>query len=509
MHPPQPYQPPGPPLPSLPSISKSTQLAKKSLVGRILSPKPLNRGAVKNILAKAWEDIGDFQITDMGSNMFLFSFSDKKEVIQILRKGPLDILLDSNPWTPAGGHDNHNKKLQPCGGRANILTWWGSGDKLDSKGVPGRQDQKIGSQPNDSVQGGYPKVQERKTEREAKEDPENIPKYYVEFPEDEVQDESNNLSRMTIQPEEESNLIVGWNNSLSLKRLRDDNSAKDDDSLSATDSNQGSKKLKSIPWKTGGAIEGSLGEILSFLASNNWALWWPDTVLEKSSGCSNHQVHPQLHSHRSVQQYRPKSLVGNLCDGNPRSRERRNLWPSLGSLQLNPQNPWCILGDFNELLSLSEKQGLHPPNSQVQRRDRNKLFRLRDDTGQWREGQQNMECMVLDYFKQMFKAEGDSSFQESAFVGGRLIQDNLVIAQEVAKDKGELLGLTLAPTSPPLTHLLFADEVVLFAKAESQEILQVEWSSPGRYIGLPANWGKSKVSSLSWLKEKILQKIEG
>ncbi|KAJ1420181.1 Zinc finger, CCHC-type [Sesbania bispinosa] len=82
---------------------QSSLLAKRSLLGRILSQKPLNRGAVKNILAKAWEGYGDFQIIDMGKNLFLFSFSDKKEALEIIKKGPwfiMGFLLSLQFWVP-------------------------------------------------------------------------------------------------------------------------------------------------------------------------------------------------------------------------------------------------------------------------------------------------------------------------------------------------------------------------------------------------------------------------
>lgn len=35
------------------------------------------------------------------------------------------------------------------------------------------------------------------------------------------------------------------------------------------------------------------------------------------------------------------------------------------------------------------------------------------------------------------------------------------------------------------------------------------WDNPGKYLGLPTDWGRSKVLALSWIKENILRKIEG
>lgn len=47
-------------------------------------------------------------------------------------------------------------------------------------------------------------------------------------------------------------------------------------------------------------------------------------------------------------------------------------------------------------------------------------------------------------------------------------------------------------------------------KAIIADILQMEtWVHPGKYLGLPSEQGRPKTASLFWVKEKILQKIEG
>ncbi|XP_025681990.1 uncharacterized protein [Arachis hypogaea] len=37
----------------------------------------------------------------------------------------------------------------------------------------------------------------------------------------------------------------------------------------------------------------------------------------------------------------------------------------------------------------------------------------------------------------------------------------------------------------------------------------VSWEDPGRYLGLPTRWGRSKNRALEWIKEKILDKMQG
>lgn len=36
-----------------------------------------------------------------------------------------------------------------------------------------------------------------------------------------------------------------------------------------------------------------------------------------------------------------------------------------------------------------------------------------------------------------------------------------------------------------------------------------EWSNPGKYLGVPTDWGRSRSNALGWIKEKILAKVDG
>lgn len=112
--------------------------------------------------------------------------------------------------------------------------------------------------------------------------------------------------------------------------------------------------------------------------------------------------------------------------------------------------------------------------------------------------------------------------------------------------------MQLSVGRPILTHLFFADDATFFGKAAEENMYQLVeilnkytqhsgqrinisksgviagkfmaprlkgslarilhmqlWDNPGKYLGLPADWGRSKISALSWIKERILKKIEG
>lgn len=47
-------------------------------------------------------------------------------------------------------------------------------------------------------------------------------------------------------------------------------------------------------------------------------------------------------------------------------------------------------------------------------------------------------------------------------------------------------------------------------KKDLERILHMQqWENPGKYLGLLAEWGRSKVSGLTWIKERVLAKMEG
>lgn len=47
-------------------------------------------------------------------------------------------------------------------------------------------------------------------------------------------------------------------------------------------------------------------------------------------------------------------------------------------------------------------------------------------------------------------------------------------------------------------------------KIKLAEILQMQlWANPGKYLGVPSDWGRSKAAALNWIKERIFSKIDG
>ncbi|KAJ1395231.1 hypothetical protein SESBI_33602 [Sesbania bispinosa] len=77
------------------------QAARKMLVGKILSDKPLNRTAVKDIITKAWGLTGKLTISDLGPNLFMFNFIEAHQAKKAMEEGPWFImghLLSLQSW---------------------------------------------------------------------------------------------------------------------------------------------------------------------------------------------------------------------------------------------------------------------------------------------------------------------------------------------------------------------------------------------------------------------------
>ncbi|KAJ1395657.1 Zinc finger, CCHC-type [Sesbania bispinosa] len=72
---------------------ESVELARRTLVGRILWDKPLNKGTVKQMLIKAWgEDAEGMRFMDMGINVFTFYFSDMRKAKSVMEKRPWNVM---------------------------------------------------------------------------------------------------------------------------------------------------------------------------------------------------------------------------------------------------------------------------------------------------------------------------------------------------------------------------------------------------------------------------------
>ena len=74
-----------------------------TLVGKIICNKALNKGAVKNIVEKAWGEPNSLSITDIGPNCFMFNFSEDATPKKVMENSPWNVmghLLSLQWWNP-------------------------------------------------------------------------------------------------------------------------------------------------------------------------------------------------------------------------------------------------------------------------------------------------------------------------------------------------------------------------------------------------------------------------
>ncbi|RYR78811.1 hypothetical protein Ahy_A01g003669 [Arachis hypogaea] len=74
------------------------------------------------------------------------------------------------------------------------------------------------------------------------------------------------------------------------------------------------------------------------------------------------------------------------------------------------------------------------------------------------------------------------------------------ISRNINNCKGELKKWSIT----------FCNQVSIQNRVNIEEILGMPaWESPGKYLGLPAIWGRSLYRALAWIEEKIMNKLEG
>lgn len=91
--------------------------------------------------------------------------------------------------------------------------------------------------------------------------------------------------------------------------------------------------------------------------SGGLCLFWNDNVHVQIFNVSPNFIHTNISFGSSSYDFDCSFVYGN-----PIFQHRNGLWSRLLAFQSDKERPWCCLGDFNEVLSQFDKQGLRPHN---------------------------------------------------------------------------------------------------------------------------------------------------
>lgn len=72
----------------IPANPNHVSIAHRTLVGKFVSNKAVNKPVAKEAIAKAWADYDKVQISDLGLNKFLFTFENEAHSGEVMRKAP-------------------------------------------------------------------------------------------------------------------------------------------------------------------------------------------------------------------------------------------------------------------------------------------------------------------------------------------------------------------------------------------------------------------------------------
>ena len=95
----------------------------------------------------------------------------------------------------------------------------------------------------------------------------------------------------------------------------------------------------------------------SILANNNGKIWCFWNHLDQDEVIANEEQHITIKfKQRNGANSRFASAIYAKCT----ERDRSDLWDSMENISSSIYDPWCIGGDFNDIMDLEEKLGGKP-----------------------------------------------------------------------------------------------------------------------------------------------------
>ncbi|KAF7843157.1 ribonuclease H [Senna tora] len=158
----------------------------------------------------------------------------------------------------------------------------------------------------------------------------------------------------------------------------------------------------------------------------------------------------------------------------------------------------------------------------INRRKRNKIIMLRNNEGAWTENLEEIKAIIVNFFKELFSddtqtiSETDFNYrwpyirkEEWESISHAFTKDEIVAA-----DNKRWKGIRMGKDGMHLTHLMFADDLLLFGEATTEQANCVincfkQAQEVGKYLGANLIHGRHTKMKYSHIIEKIKSRLAG
>ncbi|CAL5371297.1 unnamed protein product [Camellia sinensis] len=248
-----------------------------------------------------------------------------------------------------------------------------------------------------------------------------------------------------------------------------------------------------------------------------WLIWDPSQV-SVSAHVANSQVIQAIVKRENYEDWVLATVYASLNIG-----MRQNLWNELENSANTIGSPWLVAGNFNDIMGQNERRSFSQNRQNYRCRkfldniNRCGLMDLGCTSSKftWSKNRQGMANTMERLDRALCNAEWRTTFPEGAVKNlPRTYSDHLplMVYTEDKVATGKWIRLKASKNSPPISHLFFADDLLLFAKADQincETILETmnEFCCISRYLGVPLIHSRVSKNIFNGVIEKIQRKL--
>ncbi|XP_048232195.1 uncharacterized protein LOC125370487 [Ricinus communis] len=256
-----------------------------------------------------------------------------------------------------------------------------------------------------------------------------------------------------------------------------------------------------------------------------------------------------------------KEVFGNVRRNLGDVRRKLEIAQGGSQFELNMSECRRLEGELNQLLMLEESLWLQRSRIQwlqegdrnttffhrqaTQRHKRNTVEGIRDDYGNWWRDEKEIARVMTDYFKNIFKSETPRNMHKVINLIESRVTTEMIeqLTQPYTPDEtyralrqmhptkapgpdqglssliteaernGEIHGYKVARNAPSVSHLFFADDSIIFTRANVQEAEKIAWilhiyeEAPGQKINLDKSETTTSSNVSEDRKQDVIEKL--